>query len=334
MSDDRLAGLLAARLLFVTGKGGTGKTTIALAFARAAAGQGRRVCLAEVDNQRPSLTEYYDFEPGFQPVAVSPRLAITNITWFEALEEWLGRFVPVQRVVRLILGNRMVRLFLDVTPGSREVVTFARLMQLLDSYDLVVVDMPASGHAVSFFRVFTGASSLFPAGPVRRTMDDALARIARDDTQLVLCALPEEMVVNETIETWQKLREVVPSLTVPLVVLNQGLTPVMTDSERSLLERLASALGHGSDDAHQGPELELVRAGYWEAEREQATGVAEVRLQAETDMELLVAPLMGASGGTGAGSGAGTRVRRMEALLLRSWARSARTRSSRSGDGP
>ncbi len=312
-----LGRLLSSRLLFVTGKGGTGKTTLALAFARAAAGQGRRVCLAEVDNQRPSLTEYYDFQPGFQPVAVSPRLAITNITWFEALEEWLGRFVPVQRVVRLILGNRMVRLFLDVTPGSREVVTFARLMQLLEAYDLVVVDLPASGHAISFFRVFSGAASLFPAGPVRRTMDEALLRIARDDTQLVLCALPEEMVVNETIETWQKLRAVIPELAMPLVVLNQGMQPVLTPHEHSLLERLAQDLGHGSHQAQQGPELELVRAGHWEAEREQATGLAEQRLQDETDMELLVAPLMGATGG------AGTRVRRMEALLLRSWARSS-----------
>jgi len=304
-------------MLFVTGKGGTGKTTIALAFARAAAGQGRRVCLAEVDNHRPSLTEYYDFSPGFEPVPVAPRLAITNITWFEALQEWLGRFVPVQRVVRLILGNRMVRMFLDVTPGSREVVTFARLMQLQESYDLVVVDMPASGHAVSFFRVFSGAASLFSAGPVRRTMDQALARIARDDTQLILCALPEEMVINETIETWRKLREVAPGLSVPLVVLNQGMPPVMTDPERTLLERLAADLGHGCEQTVGCPELDLVRAGHWEAEREHATASAEQRLRDETDLELLSAPMMGAAGG------AGTRVRRMEALLLRSWARSS-----------
>ncbi len=323
-----LSRLLNARLLFVTGKGGTGKTTIALAFARAAAGQGQRVCLAEVDNQRPSLTEYYDFEPSFEPLVVAPRLAITNITWFEALQEWLGRFVPVQRVVRLILGNRMVRMFLDVTPGSREVVIFARLMQLLERYDLVVVDMPASGHAVSFFRVFDRATSLFPAGPVRRTMDEALRRVAHPDTHLVLCALPEEMVINETVETWARLRESAPELSMPLVVLNRALPPVMTEHERALLDRLADELGHGRGGAKQGPQLHLVRAGHWEAERELATGEAELRLRDETDMELLVAPLMGASGS------AGTRVRRVEALLLRSSARSAWTHSSRTRSTP
>ncbi len=310
-----LGPLLGSRLLFVTGKGGTGKTTAALAFARAAVSQGRRVCLVEVDNQRPSLTEYYGVRPNFEPAVVSPGLAICNVTWLEALEEWLARFVPVQRVVRLILGNRMVRMFLDVTPGSREVVTFARLMQLLEGYDLVVVDMPASGHAVSFFRVFSSATTLFPAGPVRRTMDEALARIARHDTRLVLCALPEEMVVNETIETWAKLREVAPLLGVPLVLLNQAMAPVLSEAEHSLLGRLAEAIGHGREDAEQGPALELVRAGFWEAEREQATAAAEQRLRDETDMELLMVPLMGARGGVG------TRVRRLEALLLRSIAR-------------
>jgi arsenite-transporting ATPase len=313
-----LGRLLQARLVFVTGKGGTGKTSVALALARAAASQGRRVCLAEVDNQRPSLAEYYDLGPSFQPTHVGPGLAVTNITWFEALQEWLGRFVPVQRVVRLIIGNRMVRMFLDVTPGSREVVTFARIMQLLDEFELVVVDMPASGHAVSFFRVFSGATTLFPAGPVRRTMDEALRCIARPSTHLVLCSLPEEMVVNETIETWQRLRRVAPELSIPMVVLNQGMRPALTEQEHTLLARLAEEVGCGGAGSGDGPELELVRAGHWEAERERATGLAEQRLRDETDLELLVAPLMGSRGG------AGTRVRRLEALLLRSWARSAR----------
>jgi anion-transporting ArsA/GET3 family ATPase len=308
--------LLGARLLFVTGKGGTGKTTLALALARAVAGQGRRVCVAEVDNHRPSLTEYYGVVPGFEPTPVAPGLAVTNITWFEALQEWLGRFVPVQRVVRLILGNRMVKLFLDVTPGSREVVTFARLMQLQERFDLVVVDMPASGHAVSFFRVFSRATSLFPAGPVRRTMDEALACIARADTQLVLCALPEEMVINETVETWSQLAEVAPSLSVPLVVLNKALPPTLTSHEQLLLERLGSAGVSGELPGGEAAR-ELIRAGCWEAERERATGLAQARLREQTALDLLLVPMMGAGGGVG------TRVRRLEALLLRSWARSA-----------
>ncbi|MFH1469463.1 MAG: ArsA-related P-loop ATPase [Pseudomonadota bacterium] len=304
--------LMAGRLLFVTGKGGTGKTTIAMAMARAAAAQGRRVALVEVDNQRPSLTEHFGQVPTYQPVNVAPNLWIGNITWGEALEEWLGRFVPVQRVVRLVLGNRMVRLFLDVTPGSREVVTFARLQQLMGSFDLVVVDMPASGHAVSFFRVFTRAASLFQAGPVRHTMDDALQILAAPTTHLVFASLPEEMVVNETLETWQRLREGIPSLSMPLVVLNQGMVPTLSPGESVLIERLARQdPGPGEQGLRRA---DLLRAGRWEAQREQATGEAMERLRQFTTMELLVAPLMGA------GAGAADRIRRMEALLVRSGA--------------
>jgi MinD-like ATPase involved in chromosome partitioning or flagellar assembly len=302
--------LMAARLLFVTGKGGTGKTTIAMAMARAAAAQGRRVVLVEVDNQRPSLTEHFGQVPAYEPVNVAPNLWIGNVTWSEALAEWLGRFVPVQRVVKLVLGNRMVRLFLDVTPGSREVVTFARLQQLGEAFDLVVVDMPASGHAVSFFRVFTRASSLFTAGPVRATMDAALEILAAPSTHLVFASLPEEMVVNETIETWQRLREGIPSLSMPLVVLNQGLVPTLSPGEAVLIERLARQdPGSGEEGRRRAA---LLRAGRWEAQREQATGEAMERLQQCTTMALLVAPLMG--------TGPADRVRRMEALLVRSGA--------------
>jgi len=304
--------LMAAHLLFVTGKGGTGKTTIAMALARAAAAQGRRVALVEVDNQRPSLTEHFGQAPAYHPVNVGPNLWIGNVTWDEALEEWLGRVVPVPRMTKLILGNRMVRLFLEVTPGSREVVTFARLQQLTEAYDLVVVDMPASGHAVSFFRVFTRASSLFSAGPVRHSLDDALRLLAAPTTHLVFASLPEEMVVNETIETWQRLREGIPSLSMPLVVLNQGLIPTLSPGESVLLERLARLEpGPGADGRRRA---ELLRAGRWEAQREQATGEAMERLGQFTTMELLVAPLMGAGGG------AADRIRRMEALLVRSGA--------------
>ncbi len=314
--------LLAARLLFVTGKGGTGKTTLALAFGQAMAGRGRSVIVVEVDNHSPSFTDYYGTVPAYEPVGVAPGLAVANITWMEALVEWLGRFVPVQRVVRLILGNRMVSIFLDVTPGSREVVIFGRLVHLLESFDTVVVDMPASGHAVSFFKVFFKSAHLFPAGPVRRSIDQAHDTLVDPDTHVVLASLPEEMVVNETIETWEKLREFSPRLSLPLVLLNQGMVPSMSQAERSLLERLAADTGHGSGQATDCLEAELVRAGHWEADRERDTGLAIARLGEETGMELLVAPLMGAAGSPSA------RVQRMQALLLRAAGQRARRGAS------
>ncbi len=277
--------VLDARLLFVTGKGGTGKTTVALALARAAAAEGRRVVLVEVDSHRPTLAAWLGIETAYTPVPAGPGLDVANVTWLDALVDWLTGIVPVQRIVRLILTNRMVHLFLDVTPGSREVVLLARIEALLHQYDQVVVDLPATGHAVSLLRVPQQSASLFPTGPLRRTLDGLVVLLARPDTQVVLAALPEEMVVNETIETWQKIAGFRPPLALPLVVLNQALSPDPDPRWREQVRRLAAL-------QPEGPAGEVLRAGLWEAEREEITAEALRRLAREVRARVVVVPLL------------------------------------------
>lgn len=299
-------------ILLVTGKGGTGKTTVSVAVAQLAATQGRRVVLVEVDNHRPSLLDYFRGTPSYEPHAVAPNLDISNITWIEALADWLTGVVPAQRVVRLILSNRMVRLFLDVTPGSREMVVFARLLALRESYDLVVVDLPASGHAVSFFLVPYRALSIFFAGPIRLLAERIVEELRRETTRIVLVSLPEEMVINETIETWHALRDLAPELTVRAVILNQALEPSLSEAEQTLLRRLERE-GTGSTDPLAE---ELVRAGRWEAEREATTADALDRIGRETTARVIPVPLLASTGGPA------TIATRVEGLLRRSTERS------------
>lgn len=304
--------VLQGRLLFVTGKGGTGKTTLAAMLARRSAEAGRRVVLLEVDNQRPSLVEHFHREPGYRPVEVAPGLSIANVTWLEALAEWLGHIVPVQRLAKIILGNRMVRLFLEVTPGSREVVILDRIAEFTEHFDQVIVDLPASGHAVSFLRVPFTAVGLFPAGPLRRTLERVLEILGRPDTHVLLASLPEDMVVNETIETWQKLRATAPGLSLPVVFLNQGLPPVLEGAEEVLLERMLGALEAGRLEGSAGDAAgELARAGRWERARERATAEALARISAETTATPLLIPLLEGA------ADASARVARVRAVLER-----------------
>lgn len=290
----KLNELLESRLLLVTGKGGTGKTTSAVALARLAADRGRRVVLVEVDNQHPSLSEHFGVRPEYEPRTVAPGLDIANLTWMECLVEWLRGVVPVVRLVRLILNNRMVRLFLDVAPGSREMVVFARLLDLVEEYDLVVVDLPASGHAVSFFLVPYRASSLFQTGPLHRSSHDILATLRKASTRIVVVSLPEEMVVNETVETCEALEEIAPELAVSGVILNQALEPRFSDAQKDLMERLYRRFGHpeASADEHQRLRQELVRAGRWEAERELATAEAVRRIRSGPCSHVQVVPVL------------------------------------------
>lgn len=283
--------LLSQRLLFVTGKGGTGKTTLAAAIGRLAAERGKKTIICEIDIQKPSLTPVFGVEPTWAPQWVSRNLAVCNLDWHNALEEWLEHTVPGQRVVKLILGNPVVQIFLDATPGSREVVILSKIASLAESWDMVIVDMPASGHALGMLRVPNLALRLMSAGPIRKRAEEVLTLFARRDTGLVLVALPEEMVVNETVETYNAIRAEVPRLAIQGVVLNRAAAPSLNEDERALLERLVAA-GLDTPEAR-----ELLVAGQWEAGLEQDTADAMSRLGAEIGVPVLPFPRLGTLGG-------------------------------------
>jgi len=265
--------LLDSRLVMVTGKGGTGKTTYAAAIAMLAAARGRRTLLAEVDNQRPALTPIFGVEPHYQPEEVRENLDICNVTWSEALKSFLKRLVPSRRVVSLILDNAMVQRFLDFTPGSQELVTLSVLGEHASEYDLVVVDMPASGHAFSLLDITRSALGLFRSGPVRQRAQELRTLLSRRTTRMVFVSLPEEMVVNETIETYTKMEEFELVSRPPAVFLNRATLPSLTDDERELLARM------GATDGLDAVQHEFLQAGRWEDALEQATAHSAERLE-------------------------------------------------------
>jgi anion-transporting ArsA/GET3 family ATPase len=210
----------------------------------------------------------------YEPVEVEKNLSIANIAWGPALEDWIESIVSMRRLVRLIMKNRVVSLFLQVTPGARDLVMLWRSMELARTFDLVIVDMPASGNAVAMLTVPLTAERLFPAGPIRRCADDLLAMYARPDSRIVLVALPEEMVINETLETLTRLQREVRGLDVSAVLLNRASAPTFTAGERELLTALEAQAKAGSVEA------EILAAGRWEEGLEAATADALNRLQA------------------------------------------------------
>lgn len=284
-----VASLLDSRLVMVTGKGGTGKTTYAAALAVLGAAKGRRTLLCEIDNQRPSTAAIFGVLPEHEPREVRANLSICNVRFADALTAFIHQMVPVRRVVRLVLENKIVQRFLDFTPGSRELVTLARIGSLVDQYDLVIVDMPASGHAFSLLDVLRSAIGLFRSGPVRTLAHDLQGLVRRPGTRMVFVALPEEMVVNETLETYERMRvgEVLGGD--PVVFLNRATLPSLTDPERDLIARLSTL-------ALDPLALEFVRAGRWEDQLEQATAAARDRLGEAFPGGVVLVPPAGAGG--------------------------------------
>ena len=285
-----LHSLVDGRLVLVTGKGGTGKTTMAAALAILAAQRGRRAVLVEVDVQQPSLDAIFRVRLGSELVGVRPRLDIGNLEWRPCLADAIRRLVPVGRVVQRILDHPVIQQFLDFTPGSREVVMLSAIAHLADTHDIVVVDMPASGHAFALLDVMRSVEQLFRSGPIRDHIHDVRGLFDEESTHLVFVSLPEEMVVTETLETYERLREVgLLGGGESALILNRSASPTLTVAESEALSKLEDV----PDLSVEG--RSFVDAGLWERDLEAASADALRRLEgAFTTEPILVPPAVGA----------------------------------------
>jgi len=287
----RLIDFAACRLILLTGKGGTGKTSVAAALGRLGAAEGRRTLVVEIDTQHSALAEVFGVTPGYEPTEVLPGVWGANLTFGPALVDWLDQTVRAAKIVKLILANQMVQLFLEATPGAREIVILSKVVALLEQFDQVVVDMPASGHAINLLKVPTTAVRLMRTGPIHDRSVEILEALNAQSTALGIVALPEEMVVNETVELYGKLQQLGSRLQVPLVFLNRCAAPTMTEDEHILLHRL-------SEIEDLAPEAEeLLQAGRWDASLERATADSLGRLHGEIGVGVVPFPRLGVLGG-------------------------------------
>jgi anion-transporting ArsA/GET3 family ATPase len=241
--------LLRRRLVIVTGKGGTGKTTVAAALAIGAAARGRRVLVAAMDpdtrlgallSQRPEPLRY-------EPVSMRKDVWACHLEPFAALGEYLGLQIGSQRLVDPVLRNRGFRQLLLASPGWRELITLGKvwhLEQMRDGdrprFDLIVVDAPATGHSLTFLDVPRVVVSAVRAGPLRQHTERVEALIEDPVRTLLLpVALAEELPTRETVELVRRARN---DLGVPLdrVIVNAVHEPPYPDDLSDLDARLSA----------------------------------------------------------------------------------------------
>jgi anion-transporting ArsA/GET3 family ATPase len=187
--------LARRRLVIVTGKGGTGKTTVAAALALGSAARGLRVLVAAVDPDArlPALLCPRPAPLTYQPALARPNLWVSHIEPFEALGEYLGLQVGTRRLVDPVLRQRGFRQLLLASPGWRELITLGKvwhLEQMVEKgrpkYDLIVVDAPATGHSLTFLDVPRVVVSAVRAGPLRHHTERVEAMIEDRERTLLL----------------------------------------------------------------------------------------------------------------------------------------------------
>jgi len=241
-------------LIYVTGKGGVGRSTVAGALGLAAAERGRRTIVCEVAEQGRLPGVFGRELEGPVELELANGLFATSIDPQAALEEWLGTQVG-GALVRLLGQSSAFQYFVAAAPGARELVTIVKVWELAqrerwdrraEGYDLVIVDAPASGHGVGMLRTPKTYGDLARVGPIRKQADQ-VTRFLRDRrrTAYLAVALAEEMPVSETLEVDRALRENVGTGFGTIVV--NGVYPRRFD--KADVDRLAAAAANGAAPA-------------------------------------------------------------------------------------
>ncbi len=241
--------LLDRNLLYVTGKGGVGKSTVAAALGLAAAARGRRTIVCEVGAQERMSRFFRREGVGGQELELRENLWGVSIDPQAALREWLGTQLGSQRLTRALADARAFQYFVAAAPGARELVTITKVWELAQQrrwdkksagYEVVVVDAPASGHGIGMLRTPRTFGDIARVGPIR-TQSDRVWELLTDPrrTGYVAVATAAEMPVSETIELQGRLHRAI-GRPLEAVVVN-GVYPQRFSGDE--LERLESVAG-------------------------------------------------------------------------------------------
>jgi anion-transporting ArsA/GET3 family ATPase len=261
-------GLLDKRLVLVTGKGGVGKTTVALAMGVAAATAGKRAIVCEVAAQENASRLFHRGEVGFHEVELRPNLWAISIDPDESMREYLELQLRVKAMGDLLARSRIFQYLAAATPGLKELVTVGKIWELaqLDrrvrrghKYDIVIVDAPATGHGIGFLQTPKTFAGIARVGPIASQGETLNAFITDHSlTGAAIVALPEEMPVNESQALERGLVEEV-GVAVDSVYVNGVYPRLFDDGDVEQLEK--------SLDRAEGPAASAIRAALSERRR-------------------------------------------------------------------
>jgi anion-transporting ArsA/GET3 family ATPase len=230
------------RLHFVTGKGGTGKSTIAAALALALAAGGRKVLLVEVEG-RQGIAQLFDVPPlPYKEVKIATaegggHVNALAIDTEAAFLEYLDMFYNLGIAGRAMRRIGAVEFATTIAPGLRDVLLTGKIKEIVvrnekgkqDAYDAVVVDAPPTGRIARFLDVTQAVSELSKGGPVHSQADGVVKLLHSDLTAIHLVTLLEALPIQETVEAIDELKGI--GLPIGSVIVNRNIPAYLTPAD-------------------------------------------------------------------------------------------------------
>ena len=285
------------RLVIVAGKGGVGKTTVAAAFARMAAGQGLNVLVVEIEGKHGLAAAF-----GAPPLNYDERILhlpdgdsrgtgtirARSLSPDTALLEYLDN-QGLRKISRRLTRTGTVDVVATAAPGIKDIVLLGKVKQLerQGGADLIVLDAPAAGHAVTFLQSPRSLLDTVSGGPIRTQAEDVLELLTDPTRSRVMpVTLPEETPVNEVVETAFTLEDKVGIDLGPVVV--NGVYPTVEGFDGDPEEAAAAAgVALRPAEAHALREAARFRVARQELQQEQLARLADALPLPQLHMPML-----------------------------------------------
>jgi anion-transporting ArsA/GET3 family ATPase len=274
--------LLQRRVIAMLGKGGVGRTSVSAAFALFAAQRGMRTLVMDTDPRKP-IAAAYSKKPGIAPLALAPNLWGLFLGGQESLEDYLGFVVP-RPVLRAVFASSLYQYFVQAAPAVRELTMMGKIYHEIERrpkteppWDLIVLDAPASGQALSMIRMPFVARQTFGDSMVGREAQD-VARFFHDRTKcaMVVVSSAEPLAMAETLEIHRALESM--ELATEAVVFNR-IAPAAFESAD--VARMVRRCMREPALKHPGHLAEIARSELKRRDRERrALGILQRQIEA------------------------------------------------------
>ncbi len=249
----RLKRLLPLRAVLITGKGGVGKTTVAASLARFAAASGRRVLCTEISAEGVTTSPLGDAfgaqNLSESPTEIAPNLRVALLTPTLGHQRFLRDVLRVRLLADAAMRSNAIRRFLAAAPTFPEMGVLYRLLDLVRAkrrdgsfeHEMIIVDLPATGHALALAQIPQSLLRVIPSGPIARAVREGLDLLMDPErTGAVVVTLPETLPVSEAIELVHGIEQ--HRIPLAQVFINRVPFDPFDDEERAAVKKMLA--GH------------------------------------------------------------------------------------------